>query len=58
HVALEVENIEESIKALKQMGIPLIDEEPRKGAHNSKIAFIHPKATQGVLIEMVQPAKE
>ena len=57
HVALEVENIEESIRSLKAKGVPLIDEKPRPGAHNSLIAFIHPKATQGVLIEMVQPAK-
>lgn len=57
HVALEVEDIEESIRSLKAKGVPLIDEKPRPGAHNSLIAFIHPKATHGVLIEMVQPAK-
>lgn len=57
HVAIEVEDIEELIRSLKARGIPLIDERPRPGAHDSLIAFIHPKAAQGVLIEMVQPAK-
>jgi methylmalonyl-CoA/ethylmalonyl-CoA epimerase len=36
--------------------VPLVDETPRSGAHGSLIAFIHPKATQGVLIELVEPA--
>lgn len=57
HVALEVDNIEASLRALREKGVPLIDEEPKGGAHNSRIAFIHPKGTQGVLIELVQPAK-
>jgi methylmalonyl-CoA epimerase len=57
HVALEVKDIEDAIRELKTKGIPLVDEKPRKGAHNSRIAFIHPKATQGVLIELVEPFK-
>lgn len=54
HIAVEVDDIHEALRSIKESGIPLIDERPRKGAHNSLIAFIHPKATQGVLIEMVQ----
>ncbi|MFO7883860.1 MAG: methylmalonyl-CoA epimerase [Desulfobacteraceae bacterium] len=54
HVALGVENIEEALAELKEKGIRLIDEEPRKGAGGAKIAFLHPKATSGVLVELCQ----
>jgi methylmalonyl-CoA/ethylmalonyl-CoA epimerase len=56
HVALEVEGIEEALATLKALGVPLIDEAPRNGARGHKVAFIHPKATGGVLIELVEPA--
>jgi len=56
HISLRVKNIEASLDKLKEKGIRLVDETPRKGAHNSKIAFIHPKATKGVLIELVEKA--
>ncbi|MFH2012698.1 MAG: methylmalonyl-CoA epimerase [Pseudomonadota bacterium] len=52
HIAFRVENIEEALKELKEKGIKLIDEAPRKGAGGAKIAFLHPKSTYGVLIEL------
>ncbi|MEA3427934.1 MAG: methylmalonyl-CoA epimerase [Thermodesulfobacteriota bacterium] len=54
HVALRVENIEEALKELKEKGIRLVDEKPRKGAGGAKIAFLHPKATNGVLVELCE----
>jgi methylmalonyl-CoA/ethylmalonyl-CoA epimerase len=55
HIAIEVEGIEEALAFLKSLGVPLIDEAPRKGARGHKVAFVHPKATGGVLIELVEP---
>jgi methylmalonyl-CoA/ethylmalonyl-CoA epimerase len=52
HIALRVENIEEALKELKEKGVRLIDEKPRRGAGGAKIAFIHPKSTNGVLLEL------
>jgi len=52
HIALRVENIEEALKELKEKGFRLIDEKPRSGAGKAKIAFLHPKATYGVLLEI------
>ena len=52
HIALRVENIEEALKELKAKGVRLIDEKPRRGAGGAKIAFIHPKSTNGVLLEL------
>lgn len=54
HVAFRVENIEAALEELKQKGIKLIDEKPRKGAGGAKIAFLHPKATSGVLVELCE----
>lgn len=54
HIAFRVENIEEALSELKAKGIQLIDEKPRKGAGGAKIAFIHPKATSGVLVELCE----
>ncbi|OEU62077.1 MAG: methylmalonyl-CoA epimerase [Desulfobacterales bacterium PC51MH44] len=54
HVAFRVENIEAALEELKQKGIKLIDEKPRKGAGGAKIAFLHPKATNGVLVELCE----
>ena len=54
HVAFRVENIEEALQELKDKGIRLIDEKPRNGAGGAKIAFLHPKATAGVLVELCQ----
>lgn len=55
HIAIEVEGIEEALATLKALGIPLVDETPRKGARGHKVAFLHPKATGGVLVELVEP---
>lgn len=54
HIALQVEDIEAVLEELKNKGIKLIDEKPRKGAMGAKIAFIHPHGTGGVLIELCQ----
>ncbi len=55
HIAYGVEDIEATLVDLKAKGVRLIDETPRRGAHNSLIAFLHPKATGGVLTEICQP---
>jgi methylmalonyl-CoA/ethylmalonyl-CoA epimerase len=54
HVALEVDDVAAWILHLKGVGIKMIDETPRLGAHNTQIAFIHPISTGGLLIELVQ----
>lgn len=54
HVAFRVDNIEKALAELKEKGIQLIDEKPRKGAGGGKIAFIHPKATGGILVELCE----
>lgn len=54
HIALEVSNIDDHLKDLKDKGMTLIDEKPRPGAEARKIAFIHPKSTKNVLIELVE----
>ena len=54
HVAFRVENIEEALEELKAKGIRLIDQTPRRGAGGAKIAFLHPKSTAGVLVELCQ----
>ncbi len=55
HIAVEVEGIEAALAFLKGLGVPLIDEAPRVGARGHKVAFVHPKATGGVLVELVEP---
>jgi methylmalonyl-CoA/ethylmalonyl-CoA epimerase len=54
HVAFLVDNIEEALKELEAKGIRLIDKVPRMGAGGKKIAFVHPKDTYGVLVELCQ----
>jgi methylmalonyl-CoA/ethylmalonyl-CoA epimerase len=54
HIAVEVENIEESLAKLKTEGARLIDEKPRIGAEGCLIAFVHPSSANGVLLELVQ----
>jgi methylmalonyl-CoA/ethylmalonyl-CoA epimerase len=55
HVAIEVEGIEQAIALLEGLGIAMIDKTPRRGARGHKVAFVHPKATGGVLVELVEP---
>lgn len=52
HIALRVDNIENALNNLKERGVRLIDEKPRYGAGGAKIAFLHPKATGGILLEL------
>lgn len=54
HIALGVDNIEAALADLKEKGVRLIDEKPRYGAGGSAIAFVHPKATGGILLELSQ----
>ena len=54
HVAFRVENIEAALAECKAKGIQLIDEKPRKGAGGAMIAFLHPKSTGGILVELSQ----
>ncbi|WP_409299200.1 methylmalonyl-CoA epimerase [Peribacillus sp. SCS-26] len=56
HIALGVKDIKARIKELQEQGIKMIDKEPRKGAHSSDIAFMHPKAAGGVLFELCEPS--
>lgn len=57
HICIEVEDIEEAMASLKARGAPLVDEVPKPGAGGSKVAFIHPKGTGGVLTELRQGPK-
>ena len=54
HIALRVDDLEAALADLKEKGVRLIDEKPRKGAGGAKIAFVHPKASHGVLLELCQ----
>jgi methylmalonyl-CoA/ethylmalonyl-CoA epimerase len=54
HVAYRVDNIEQALQEMRAKGIALIDERPRPGARNARVAFLHPKSTKGVLIEFVE----
>ena len=57
HIAVEVEDIEASLARLKERGMRLIDEKPRVGAEGCLVAFVHPSAANGVLLELVQSTK-
>jgi methylmalonyl-CoA epimerase len=52
HMAIRVDNLEQALAEMKENGVRLIDETPRKGAGGAMIAFIHPKATGGILLEL------
>ena len=54
HITLRVDDIRAALAQLKEKGVRLIDEEPRTGAHDSLVAFIHPSAAHGVLVELTQ----
>jgi methylmalonyl-CoA/ethylmalonyl-CoA epimerase len=57
HVAYQVADIEATLASLREAGLRLIDEQPRTGIRDSRVAFLHPAASGGVLTEIVQPAK-
>jgi methylmalonyl-CoA epimerase len=54
HIALRVDNIEDSLGRLAASGARLIDSQPRRGAHNTRVAFVHPSSMHGVLLELVE----
>ena len=54
HMAIRVENLEETLAELEEKGVRLIDKKPRIGAGGAKIAFVHPKASGGILLELCQ----
>ena len=56
HVAYRVESIDQTLSALSRSGVRLIDERPRTGIRGSRVAFVHPSSTGGVLTEIVEPA--
>ena len=57
HVAYRVDDVERALSALAGAGLRLIDEQPRNGIRGSRVAFLHPASTGGVLTEIVQPAE-
>lgn len=57
HICFFVDNLETTLKELKRKGVVLIDEKPRVGAYESKVAFIHPKTLNGVLVELAEMPK-
>jgi len=57
HIAFRVDNIEEILEKLKKEGVRLVDEKPRYGAGGAKIAFLHPKDTNGILVELCERDK-
>jgi methylmalonyl-CoA/ethylmalonyl-CoA epimerase len=56
HVAYQTDDIDKALAKVRSAGLRLIDEEPRRGIRGSRVAFLHPKATGGVLTELVEPA--
>ena len=54
HIALEVDNLQRHLDFLASAGVPLLDRAPRDGGQGTKVAFLHPKGTHGVLIELVE----
>ncbi len=56
HICLKVKDIHQVLKTLKSQGVQLINEQPHPGAHGCLVAFVHPKSTGGILLELSQPA--
>jgi methylmalonyl-CoA epimerase len=57
HVAYQVDDIDAALQKVRDAGLRLIDEQPRTGIRGSRVAFLHPKSTGGVLTEIVEPAE-
>jgi methylmalonyl-CoA/ethylmalonyl-CoA epimerase len=57
HLCLEVEDVEQAMASLKAQGVPLLDEKPRPGAGGARVAFVHPRGSRGVLVELRQGPK-
>ncbi|HYI45765.1 MAG TPA: methylmalonyl-CoA epimerase [Actinomycetota bacterium] len=58
HIAYEVDDLPGALAELKAKGVPLIDEEPRKGGRGHMVAFVHPKGNHGLLVELIQKPQE
>jgi methylmalonyl-CoA/ethylmalonyl-CoA epimerase len=58
HVAYRTDDIDSALESVRAAGLRLIDEEPRTGIRGSRVAFVHPKSTGGVLTELVQPTED
>jgi len=58
HIAFEVDNIRETMKNLKGKGFELINNEPKKGADNKLVAFVHPRSANGILVEICQEIRD
>jgi methylmalonyl-CoA epimerase len=56
HIAIRVADLDATLADLAGRGLPLIDREPRTGAHGERIAFLHPRAANGVLVELIESA--
>lgn len=57
HVGYRVEDVTRALERLRSEGVPLIDEEPRPGSRGTRIAFVHPRGMEGVLVELVQEGR-
>ena len=58
HICFEVNDLEAEVKDFVKKGVTMIDQKPRRGAHDTQVAFIHPKSSGGVLIELCEPQKK
>jgi methylmalonyl-CoA/ethylmalonyl-CoA epimerase len=58
HLAFEVEDIREAMNTMRERGFQLLNEEPKRGADNKLICFVHPKSANGVLVELCQTIRE
>jgi methylmalonyl-CoA/ethylmalonyl-CoA epimerase len=58
HICFEVDDVQAEVKAFLEKGATMVDQKPRPGAHNTKVAFVHPKSSSGVLIELCELPKE
>ena len=58
HICLEVDDIEAEVKTFLEKGATMVDQKPRPGAHNTRVAFVHPKSSGGVLIELCEFPKK
>jgi len=58
HICFEVDDVEAEVKAFLEKGAVMVDQKPRPGAHDTKVAFVHPKSSNGVLIELCELPKK
>ena len=58
HICLEVDDVEAEVRSYLEKGATMVDQKPRPGAHNTKVAFVHPKSSGGVLIELCEYPKK